>query len=95
MWENGQMRKSQNGKVVQVPSKTKMAFSLSGKAVKRLGAACVLYDENQSQIVERLINEQFAGLRVVDDRAKVAASTVSIDRLDVTHEVNLSVAQPQ
>lgn len=86
------MRKSQSGKAVPVPSKTKMAFSLSAKAVKRLGAACVLYDENQSQLVERIINEQFAGLRVVDDRAKSASPVVNIDSAIQGHDVSLPVS---
>lgn len=64
------MRKPNSGKTVPSPAKTKMAFSLSAKAVKRLGAACVFFDQNQSELVESLINDNFSGLRVVDDRAK-------------------------
>jgi hypothetical protein len=86
------MRKSQSGKSVPVPTKTKMAFSLSPKAVKRLGAACVFYDENQSQLVERIINEQFAGLRVVDDRAKTNVPAIATDSAIQGHEIN-SLAQ--
>jgi hypothetical protein len=82
------MAKQTSRQVAASPAKIKTAISLSPRAWKRLGGACVYYDKNQSELLEEKINEWFGGIRVVNDHAKSSASVVLTDRLDVSHEVN-------
>jgi hypothetical protein len=72
------MAKQQNGKVAAAPAKIKASFSLSPKAFKRLGAACVYLDMSQSELAEKLINDSLAGYRVVNDPAKSPAQVAQV-----------------
>jgi hypothetical protein len=80
--------------------KTKTAVSLTDDAIKRLGAACVVHQLDQSDIVEWLINQNLSGyvLQVrgpklgidgqSDGPATLPASVMADDRLGASDNVN-------
>jgi hypothetical protein len=82
--------KSTSRQVAATPAKIKTAISLSPRAWKRLGGACVYYDKNQSELLEEKINEWFGGIRVVNDHAKSAAQSAQVTSEVFEHSVNLS-----
>ena len=73
--------------------KTKTAVSLTDDAIKRLGAACVVHQKDQSDIVEWLIEQNLSGYIISvrgpqlaigrpDDQPNLSASVMADDRLD-------------
>ena len=74
------MAKTTNGKAAAAVGKVKTAISLSPRAFKKLGAACVFLDQNQSELLESLISTHLAGYRVVNDQAKSIVQAAPIDR---------------
>lgn len=86
------MAKSTGGKAAPAAAKIKTAVSLSPRAFKRLGAACVFLDSNQSDLIESLISTHLSGYRVVNDGAKSAASVMPITSATESHGLDSSVA---
>ena len=80
--------------------KTKTAVCLSDAAIKRLGAACVYHDADQSALVEWMINEYLSGyvlqvrgqpIRIngqSEDQASLGAPVMADDRLGADAHVN-------
>ena len=79
------MAKSTNGKASMPAGKIKTAISLSPKSFRRLGAACVFLDVNQSEMIESLISAHLAGYRVVNDQAKSTAGAMPVTSAVVEH----------
>jgi hypothetical protein len=86
------MAKSTSGKAAPAAAKIKTAVSLSPRAYKRLGAACVFLDQNQSELLESLIATHLAGYRVVNDGAKSAVPAMPISSATESHGLDSSVA---
>lgn len=86
------MAKSTSGKAAPSAAKAKTAISLSLRAYKRLGAACVFLDQGQSEVLESLINVHLAGYRVVNDSAKSAAGAIPVTSVVESHGLDSSVA---
>lgn len=86
------MAKSNSLKVARAPEKPKAerkktAVVLSAGAIKRLGAACVEHDMDQSEIVEWLINENLSGYVLQVRGPRIAIGMQSEGQVDLAASV--------
>jgi hypothetical protein len=86
------MAKPASSKAAPAAGKIKTAISLSPKSFRRLGAACVFLDSNQSELIESLISTHLSGYRVVNDGAKSAVPVMPITSATESHGLDPSVA---
>lgn len=86
------MGKSTSQKASVPAGKIKTAISLSPKAFRRLGAASVFLDQNQSELIESLISTHLAGYRVVNDGAKSTAPAMPISSVVESHGLDSPMA---
>lgn len=86
------MAKSKSRPAAAVAAKIKTAASFSPKAFKRLGAASVYYDRTQSDLLEELVNDRFAGFKVVIDQAKSSAPVMVTTSVAESQELESPMA---